>query len=155
MPRDSSNMHRIGNAMMQKMILSLYCLLFCIGSLHARDTNQFQQLTVEQAQELAQNKSGRLLLDGLNTLSPEVATELAKHEGWLSLGGLTTISDEAAATLAKKLDEWVRRHKIKNYYPVGRHGVCHSIFLEGGHIGPGMTAIAVSDRMRTPPWVCG
>lgn len=86
---------------MQKMILSLYCLLFCVGSLHAEDTNQFQQLTVEQAQRLARDKSGRLLLDGLKSLSPEVAAELAKHEGWLSLNGLTTISDEAAAALAQ------------------------------------------------------
>ncbi|WP_197442458.1 DUF1588 domain-containing protein [Lignipirellula cremea] len=83
------------------MTLSLYCLLFCIGSLCAEDTNQFQQLTVEQAQALAQDKSGRLLLDGLKSLSPEVATELARHEGWLSLNGLTTISDEAAAALAQ------------------------------------------------------
>lgn len=50
--------------------------------------------------------------------------------------------DEKAATLAKKLDEWVRRHDLKHYYPIGKHGVCHTIFLEQGHIGPGMTAIA-------------
>ncbi|MFA6458084.1 MAG: 3-isopropylmalate dehydratase large subunit [Patescibacteria group bacterium] len=50
--------------------------------------------------------------------------------------------DEKSATLAKKLDEWVRRVGIKNYYPIGRHGVCHTIFLENGHIGPGMVAIA-------------
>ncbi len=50
--------------------------------------------------------------------------------------------DEKSALLAKKLDEWVRQQGIKHYYPIGRHGVCHTIFLEGGHIGPGMTAIA-------------
>ena len=50
--------------------------------------------------------------------------------------------DEKSAALAKKLDEWVRKQGIKNYYPIGRHGVCHTIFLEQGHIGPGMTAIA-------------
>jgi 3-isopropylmalate/(R)-2-methylmalate dehydratase large subunit len=50
--------------------------------------------------------------------------------------------DEKSAILAKKLDEWVRRHKLPHYYPIGRHGVCHTIFLENGHIGPGMTAIA-------------
>jgi len=41
------------------------------------------------------------LLDGLKTLSPEVATELARHRGWLSLNGLTNISDEAATALAR------------------------------------------------------
>jgi len=50
--------------------------------------------------------------------------------------------DEKSAALAKKLDEWVKKAGIKNYYPVGRHGVCHTIFLEQGHIGPGMVAIA-------------
>jgi len=50
--------------------------------------------------------------------------------------------DEKSATLAKKLDEWVRKVGIRNYYPIGRHGVCHTIFLENGHIGPGMVAIA-------------
>lgn len=50
--------------------------------------------------------------------------------------------DVKSAELAKKLDGWVRRHKIPHYYPVGQHGVCHTIFLENGHIGPGMTAIA-------------
>jgi 3-isopropylmalate/(R)-2-methylmalate dehydratase large subunit len=50
--------------------------------------------------------------------------------------------DEKSASLAKKLDKWVRKMGIKNYYPVGRHGVCHTIFLEQGHIGPGMVAIA-------------
>ena len=50
--------------------------------------------------------------------------------------------DEQSAALAKHLDEWVRKVGIKNYYPIGRHGVCHTIFLEQGHIGPGMVAIA-------------
>jgi len=84
---------------MRKMILSLYCLLFCVGSLHAVDTNSLQQLTVEDAHKLADDKSGRLLLNGLKTISPEVAKELARHEGWLSLGGLATLSDETAEAL--------------------------------------------------------
>lgn len=50
--------------------------------------------------------------------------------------------DEKSASLAKKLDTWVKKAGIKNYYPIGKHGVCHTIFLEQGHIGPGMTAIA-------------
>lgn len=50
--------------------------------------------------------------------------------------------DEKSADLLRQLDSWVHRHGLKNYYPVGRHGVCHAVFLEGGHIGPGMTAVA-------------
>ena len=66
---------------------------------HAEETDHIKTLTVEEATRLAQQKNGRLLLDGLKSLSPEVATELAQHEGWLSLNGLTSISDEAAAAL--------------------------------------------------------
>jgi len=83
------------------MILSSYCLLLCVVSPHAEDTNLLQQLTVEDARKLADDKSGRLLLNDLNTISPEAAKELARHKGWLSLNGLTAISDEAAAALGR------------------------------------------------------
>ncbi len=88
---------------MRNLVLKFFCLsLVCAGTIRANDTNQLQQLTVEQAQRLARDKSGRLLLNGLKSLSPEAATELARHEGWLSLDGLTTISDEAAAALGQQ-----------------------------------------------------
>lgn len=50
--------------------------------------------------------------------------------------------DEKSALMAKQLAGWVQAQKIPNYYPIGKHGVCHAIFLEQGHIGPGMVAIA-------------
>lgn len=50
--------------------------------------------------------------------------------------------DEKSATLAKRLREWVQKHNIKHYYEIGRHGVCHTIMLEQGHVGPGMTVVA-------------
>ncbi|QDU92270.1 DUF1588 domain-containing protein [Lignipirellula cremea] len=88
---------------MRNVLLNVFCLFFlgvtCSGTLRANDTQQLQQLTVEQAQKLAQGKSGRLLLDGLKTLSPETAQELARHDGWLSLNGLKEISDETAAAI--------------------------------------------------------
>jgi hypothetical protein len=80
--------------------LVFLCLLGA-GIARAEETDRIKTLTVEEATRLAQQKSGRLLLDGLKSLSAEVATELARHEGWLSLGGLTTISDEAAAALGQ------------------------------------------------------
>ena len=53
------------------------------------------------AKALAKCKSG-LFLNGVTTLSPEVADALAEYEGWsLSLNGVTTLSDEAAKALAK------------------------------------------------------
>ncbi len=49
--------------------------------------------------------------------------------------------DEKSAELAKTLRDWVRRHRIKNYYEMGRHGICHTILLEQGHVGPGMIVV--------------
>ncbi|MFH1586595.1 MAG: 3-isopropylmalate dehydratase large subunit [Candidatus Diapherotrites archaeon] len=50
--------------------------------------------------------------------------------------------DEKTAELAKRLRDWVKRHKIKNYYEIGRHGICHTILIENGHVLPGMTVVA-------------
>lgn len=50
--------------------------------------------------------------------------------------------DEKSAELAKRLRDWVKKHKIKNYYEIGRHGVCHTILIEQGHIVPGETVVA-------------
>lgn len=58
------------------------------------------ELTVERARQLAQDRSGRLALTQLTALSPEAAKELAKHDGWLSLNGLKTVSPAAAEALA-------------------------------------------------------
>ena len=57
-------------------------------------------LTIEDARKLAQDPSGRLLLDDLTTLTADSDRELARHEGWLSLNGLRTLSPEAAMALA-------------------------------------------------------
>ena len=50
--------------------------------------------------------------------------------------------DEKSAELAKRLRDWVKKHKIKNYYEIGRHGICHTILIEQGHIVPGETVVA-------------
>ena len=84
---------------------NVICSLLCLGLLgtalgRAAETDR-QELTTEEAKRLAQDKSGRLLLNGLTTLSAEAAKELAKHDGWLSLNGLTTLSDETAEALGQ------------------------------------------------------
>jgi len=45
--------------------------------------------------------------------------------------------DILSAELHRSLDRWVKRHRIRHYYPLGRHGVCHAILPEKGHILPG------------------
>lgn len=66
---------------MRHLLLNLFCL-FClsaifVGTLRENDTQQLQQLSGEESERRAQDKSGRLLLDGLRMHSPEVAKELA------------------------------------------------------------------------------
>jgi len=45
--------------------------------------------------------------------------------------------DIQSAELHKRLDTWAKHHNIKNYYKLGRAGVCHAILPEQGHIRPG------------------
>ena len=59
-----------------------------------------ESLTPEQAEKLIAGRRGRLPLDQLKSLLPEVAAVLARCEGELLLNGLATLSPEAAAALA-------------------------------------------------------
>lgn len=45
--------------------------------------------------------------------------------------------DIKSAELHKRLDDWAKEKKIKNYYPLGKAGVCHALLPEQGHIKPG------------------
>ncbi|MEA2037164.1 MAG: 3-isopropylmalate dehydratase large subunit [Nanoarchaeota archaeon] len=49
--------------------------------------------------------------------------------------------DIKSAELAKRLREWVNKNKIDNYYEVGKHGVCHALLPEQGHVLPGITIV--------------
>jgi len=49
--------------------------------------------------------------------------------------------DIQSAELARRLREWVRRHGLKNYYEVGRNGVCHAVLPEDGWVLPGSTIV--------------
>jgi 3-isopropylmalate/(R)-2-methylmalate dehydratase large subunit len=49
--------------------------------------------------------------------------------------------DIKSAELAKRLRKWVKKHDIKNYYEVGRNGVCHAVLPEDGWVLPGRTIV--------------
>jgi len=49
--------------------------------------------------------------------------------------------DIKSAQLAKRLREWVERHGIKNYFELGRHGICHALLPEQGFVLPGTTIV--------------
>jgi len=50
--------------------------------------------------------------------------------------------DIKSAEMVARIRRWVKKHKIKNFYDIGKHGVCHAILPEQGHVTPGMTIIA-------------
>lgn len=49
--------------------------------------------------------------------------------------------DSKTATQAKIMRDWARRHNIKDFFDIGRNGVCHALFPEKGFIHPGNTVI--------------
>jgi 3-isopropylmalate/(R)-2-methylmalate dehydratase large subunit len=54
---------------------------------------------------------------------------------------VTPSKDSKTALQAKTLRDWTRRHNIKDFFDIGRNGVCHAIFPEKGFIRPGYTVI--------------
>jgi 3-isopropylmalate/(R)-2-methylmalate dehydratase large subunit len=54
---------------------------------------------------------------------------------------VTPSKDSKTALQAKILRDWARRHAIRDFFDVGRNGVCHALFPEKGYIRPGFTAI--------------
>jgi len=49
--------------------------------------------------------------------------------------------DSKTAMQGKILRDWSRRHNIRDFFDIGRNGVCHAIFPEKGFVRPGFTVI--------------
>lgn len=54
---------------------------------------------------------------------------------------VTPAKDGKTAAQGKILRDWARRHKIDDFFDIGRNGVCHAIFPEKGFVRPGYTII--------------
>lgn len=54
---------------------------------------------------------------------------------------VTPAKDSKTAEQGKILRDWARRHGIKDFFDIGRNGVCHAIFPEKGFVRPGFTVI--------------
>ncbi len=54
---------------------------------------------------------------------------------------VTPAKDSKTAAQGKILREWARRYKIRDFFDIGRNGVCHGLVPEKGFIRPGYTAI--------------
>ncbi len=54
---------------------------------------------------------------------------------------VTPAKDSKTALQGKIVRDWARRNNIKDFFDVGRNGVCHAIFPEKGFVRPGYTII--------------
>ncbi len=54
--------------------------------------------------------------------------------------------DVKSAEQAKAMRDFAKRHKIKNYYEVGRGGVCHQVMIESGFVAPGRLIIGADSH---------
>lgn len=54
---------------------------------------------------------------------------------------VTPAKDSKTAMQGKILRDWADRHNIKDFFDIGRNGVCHAIFPEKGFVRPGYTMI--------------
>ena len=54
---------------------------------------------------------------------------------------VTPAKDTKTALQGKILRDWARRLNIRDFFDIGRNGVCHAIFPEKGFIRPGYTVI--------------
>lgn len=54
---------------------------------------------------------------------------------------VTPAKDTKTATQGKILRDWAGRQGIRDFFDIGRNGVCHAIFPEKGFIRPGYTVI--------------
>ncbi len=54
---------------------------------------------------------------------------------------VTPAKDSKTAEQGKILRDWAVRHQIRDFFDIGRNGVCHAIFPEKGFVRPGYTII--------------
>jgi 3-isopropylmalate/(R)-2-methylmalate dehydratase large subunit len=54
--------------------------------------------------------------------------------------------DVASAKQAKKMRDFVKKHKIRNYFEVGRGGVCHQLMIEQGFVAPGRLIVGADSH---------
>ncbi|MCD6100339.1 MAG: 3-isopropylmalate dehydratase large subunit [Candidatus Marinimicrobia bacterium] len=57
--------------------------------------------------------------------------------------------DIKAAEMVKRIREWAKEQSIKNFYEIGRHGICHALLPEQGYVKPGTTIICGDSHTTT------
>jgi 3-isopropylmalate/(R)-2-methylmalate dehydratase large subunit len=75
-----------------------------------------------------------LILQGKDTVfNPDKIKAVIDH--------VTPAKDSNTAEQGKVLRDWARRNKIKDFFDIGKNGVCHALFPEKGFSRPGYVII--------------
>ncbi|MDD1773442.1 MAG: hypothetical protein LUQ14_02330 [Methanomassiliicoccales archaeon] len=54
--------------------------------------------------------------------------------------------DLASAKQAKKMRDFATKHRINNYFEIGRGGVCHQLMIEQGFVAPGRLIVGADSH---------
>ena len=54
--------------------------------------------------------------------------------------------DVASAKQAKKMRDFAKKHKVRDYYEVGSGGVCHQLMIEQGFVAPGRLIVGADSH---------
>ena len=54
---------------------------------------------------------------------------------------VTPAKDSKTAEQGKIMREWARRNNIRDFFDIGKNGVCHALFPEKGFVRPGYTVV--------------
>jgi len=57
--------------------------------------------------------------------------------------------DIKSAEMVAKIRRWAKEQGIEQFYDLGRHGVCHALLPEQGHVRPGTTIICGDSHTST------
>ena len=57
--------------------------------------------------------------------------------------------DIKSAEMVARIRRWAREQNIEKFYDLGRHGVCHALLPEQGHVKPGTTIICGDSHTST------
>ncbi len=57
--------------------------------------------------------------------------------------------DIKSAEMVRKIRLWAKEMGIEAFYELGRHGVCHALLPEQGHVRPGMTIVGADSHTCT------
>ena len=58
-------------------------------------------------------------------------------------------SSETAATLHTMIRKFVKKYRIKHFYDVGNHGICHQMLVENGFVLPGDIVVGTDSHTNT------